>query len=714
MMLPESNTSLVRSQSFAETEFTIGDPVLIMEYLRKNAYSNPKRAICQEIMSNARDAHRELGLDLPIQVVLPNRMTPTWSCRDFGPGITPSRMNDIFTKFGKSTKRGDNTQSGGFGIGSKTPFSYTDTFLITTICNIEGSLIKYHYAAVIGENRVPKLIQMSDPCAATETHTGTTISFNVEARDQSDFVRYTHEVCRFWNPRPKIIGETADYAHLWAEINYQHTGDNWAIANDRHSGNTMAIIDGIPYTLTFDSINDHLTDSERSLVRYSCCHFFFGVGELSVSLNREALYYDDRTIKMIVARIKSMVVALRSHFENEVSNSKTLWDAALNFRKAVGFFNHCDAFLAGIQWNGKTIPTKDIFPSRPAKVIRYERTAKDIYKWGGRVRRFTADCNIAFKDNAMLVHGDSKTRIEYMFSQKPDLKFVYAFYQEYSGVNEDAKWAEWYKQVTDLGAVMVDTLPKPPKVPREKRERKTVSYKTYEWNGYDWSDTEISEDDLINGEGIYVPCFRRQAMTDHTCAKPIGSADGCGGWDGLKVSDFLNVLSKKVKVYGIQKDLLGDLGDGWVTLYDYMWKQFSDTATALSVPIGAVVDAAKGNLSHGYRHATNLGKLIDANMDKMPKCIVAWHDATKIVQIVKDAGIFSCSMKHEVASFIKLHDIKGYKNLYEYYENVMETCKMLKNVNFCSYGYDASMDQHVVIYLEALKSKENLAIELVA
>jgi hypothetical protein len=714
MKLAESNAVLERSASFKEASFDIGDPILIMEYLRKNAYSNPKRAICQEIMSNARDAHRELGLDLPIQVVLPNRMTPTWSCRDFGPGISPERMENVFIKFGRSTKRTDNTQTGGFGVGAKTPWAYTDTFIITTICNIEGHLIKYHYAAVIGENRVPKLIQMSDPCAATETHTGTTISFNVEARDQSDFVRYTHEVCRFWNPRPKIIGETADYAHLWAEINYQHTGDNWAIANDRHSGNTMVIIDGIPYALTFDSINDHLTDSERNLVRYSCCHFFFGVGELSVSLNREALYYDDRTIKMIVARIKSMVVALRSHFENEVSNSKTLWDAALNFRKAVGFFNHCDAFLTGIQWNGKTIPTKDIFPSRPAKVIRYERTAKDSYKWGGRVRRFTADCNIAFKDNAMLVHGDSKTRIEYMFSQKPDLKFVYAFYQEYSGVNEDAKWAEWYKQVTDLGAVMVDTLPKPPKVPREKRERKTVSYKTYEWNGHDWSDTEISEDDLINGEGIYVPCFRRQAMTDHTCAKPIGSADGCGGWDGLKVSDFLNVLSKKVKVYGIQKDLLGDLGDGWVTLYDYMWKQFSDTATALSVPIGAVVDAAKGNLSHGYRHATNLGKLIDANMDKMPKCIVAWHDATKIVQIVKDAGIFSYSMKHEVASFIKLHDIKGYKNLYEYYENVMETCKMLKNVNFCSYGYDASMDQHVVIYLEALKSKENLAIELVA
>jgi hypothetical protein len=711
MMLPESNTSLVCSQSFAETEFTIGDPVLIMEYLRKNAYSNPKRAICQEIMSNARDAHRELGLDLPIQVVLPNRMTPTWSCRDFGPGITPSRMNDIFTKFGKSTKRGDNTQCGGFGIGSKTPFSYTDTFLITTICNIEGSLIKYHYAAVIGENRVPKLIQMADPCAATEPHTGTTISFNVEARDHSDFTRYTHEVSRFWSPRPKIIGETADYAHLWSEIVYQHSGDNWGIATDRHSGSTMAIIDGIPYTLTFDSINDHLTEAERNLVRYSCCHFFFGVGELSVSLNREALYYDDRTIKKIVARIKSMIVALRAHYENEVASSKTLWEAAINYKVAVGFFSHCDAFLAGIQWNGKVIPTKDIYGSRPAKVVRYERQAKDSYKWAGCVRRFTANGVISFKHNAMLVHGDSKTRIDYLFSQNKDLKYVYAFTQEYSGVNEDAKWAEWYKQVADLGAVMVDTLPKPPKVPREKRERKLVHYKTYEWNGHDWSDTEISEEDLINGSGVYVPCFRRQAMTDHKCNEPIGSSDGCGGWSGLKVSDFLNALKSKVKVYGIQKDLLEDLGDGWVTLYDHVAKQFKDAAPTMNVSAGALVDAASGGIIHGYKRQANLCKLIDANLDKMPKCIVKWVEASNLIQQIMDSGPFAPSMNEKVANFLKIDRNKGYKDLSELYEDVMETCKILRSINF-GYGYSPEIGEHAVLYLAALKEAQ--AIKKVA
>jgi hypothetical protein len=705
MLLAESNTNIERSHSFQETSFSIGDPILIMEYLRKNAYSNPKRAICQEIMSNARDAHREVGIDKSIEVTVPSRMSPTWSCRDFGPGIDPSRMSNVFTQFGKSTKRTDNTQTGGFGIGAKTPWAYTDTFTITTVCKIEGQLIKYTYAAVIGEGREPKLIQLSKPCS-TKEHTGTTISFNVDAKDHYDFTRYTLDVTRFWSNRPVINGDINDYDRHWKLPLYEIRGDDWAISHCNESH--LAVIDGIPYTLNFESIYEHLTGAEQNLVRNVSIHLFFGIGELSVSLNREALYYDDRTIKKVVDRIRAMISSVRTKYEQTISTSKTLWEAAISFKKALGFFHRCDGFLKGIKWNNFTIPTAPIHGNSTVVVVCYERDSHN--KYAGRIRRFTADRHINFTENSMLIQGDSKTRIEYLFQQNPNLKYVYSFYKAYSSDKTDPIWDQWVSMnnILDLGAMDVNNLPSPPKTPREKREKKLIRYKTYEWKNGDWVDTEISDEELTNGKGIYVPCYRRQAMTDNTCTKTIGNSDGYGGWDGLRVSDFLSVLKTNVKVYGIQKDLLGELGSGWVTLYEYLRKQFIDTANMLTVPVGAVVDAACNNArNYGYDSKPKMGKFIDNNLDKMPKCILEWRLATQKVKNVKVSSPFKDAMHYKIIDFLKLNEFKDYKNLDQYQDEVINKCKLIDVAGFDRYNFDSSVESHLVLYLEAIKNKES-------
>jgi hypothetical protein len=545
MKLAESTTSLVCSQKFEETEFGIGDPILIMEYLRKNAYSNPKRAICQEIMCNARDAHREVGSTDAVIIKLPTRMNPVWSCRDFGPGINPKRMADVFTKFGKSTKRTDNTQTGGFGIGAKTPWAYTDTFLIDTVCEIEGHFIKFQYAAVIGANRVPKLVQMGDPTFTTEKRSGTTISFNVEAKDQSDFARYTYEVSRYWDVRPEVSG-TDEYKSIWNIGAYKYKQDAWAISDVR-GDSSKVVIDGIPYALNVESLGDKINESERDMLRYNTCVLFFGVGELSVSLNREALYYDERTIKLILDSVRSMIEYLRVHHETVVANSKTLWDAAIALKVACGFFHNCSGFLKGIKWNDKLIPTEIIYGGNAVDVIHYERSAPDSYKYGGKVRRFTSHSSISFNDNAKLIEGDSRTKIEYLFSQDKSLKHVYVFRKRHTGA--DPVWDKWLTdtRIMDLDPIKIESLPIAPRVPRVKSAYVPHQrVKTYVWSGYDWNDTELDSDVLKNGKGVYVPCFRRRACTDNTCAHEF---DG----NYTKVSDMLKIIrNTKLVVHGIQ------------------------------------------------------------------------------------------------------------------------------------------------------------------
>ena len=100
--------------------FDIGDPAMIIEFMSKTIYSNPLKVAIQEYSTNARDAHIEVGREhLPITIVCPNRFDPMLKICDNGPGIDPTRMKEVFLRYGVSTKRRDNKQSGAFRIGWK-------------------------------------------------------------------------------------------------------------------------------------------------------------------------------------------------------------------------------------------------------------------------------------------------------------------------------------------------------------------------------------------------------------------------------------------------------------------------------------------------------------------------------------------------------------------------------------------------------------------
>src|SRR5665213_3254503 len=118
MKLNEAKPFFESSQDLEEHFFSIQDQGMLFDILRSKMYSNPILAICREISSNARDAHREAGKpELPIEIHLPLGLEPYYSIKDYGPGISPDRMINIFIKYTASTKREDNMQTGGFGLG---------------------------------------------------------------------------------------------------------------------------------------------------------------------------------------------------------------------------------------------------------------------------------------------------------------------------------------------------------------------------------------------------------------------------------------------------------------------------------------------------------------------------------------------------------------------------------------------------------------------
>ena len=125
-------TEVLVGQSSETENFGVSNDPMLMSMLSTGFYGNPLRTMIQEIMFNAWDAHR-MGncLDRPIDVYI-NEGTGL-IVRDYGPGIPDSEIHAVYCIYGASTKRDDKRQTGGFGLGSKSPFSYSESFTVTSM-----------------------------------------------------------------------------------------------------------------------------------------------------------------------------------------------------------------------------------------------------------------------------------------------------------------------------------------------------------------------------------------------------------------------------------------------------------------------------------------------------------------------------------------------------------------------------------------------------
>ena len=144
---------LVRSGVQRSTECGMVVNAKAFEMLARQ-YSDPIKAILQEISANAADSHIRAGIpERPFDVKLPNSIDPHFRVRDYGVSMTQEVIYDVYINYMKSDKTNTNDETGFFGIGSKTPLSYTDSFNVKTY--LDGKM--HLYTLGYNENNIPEL-----------------------------------------------------------------------------------------------------------------------------------------------------------------------------------------------------------------------------------------------------------------------------------------------------------------------------------------------------------------------------------------------------------------------------------------------------------------------------------------------------------------------------------------------------------------------------
>lgn len=279
--------------------FSIAANPKVFKILSSDLYTNKIRAVVRELITNMIDAHALNGNPEKFIIQVPGRLDPRFVCRDFGPGMSDFDIQGddnspgLYNSYFSSSKAESNDFIGGFGLGSKSPFSYTDTFSITSYH--KGEIRGYvAYMDGDGPQIKPTFVKEMGP----DDKTGIEIVVPVE---EKDFRNFAYEVSYIMRP----FKDLAIINGLDREIDYFPDFDDYYGVNPERywpdRGGLYAIYGGIVYP-----IDGVIRDRNWLSIRNEVNYIKFPMGSLDIAPSREALSLDDRTCKNIIERVKEL------------------------------------------------------------------------------------------------------------------------------------------------------------------------------------------------------------------------------------------------------------------------------------------------------------------------------------------------------------------------------------------------------------------------
>ena len=186
-------------------EFGIAQTAEFFTVLSNTLYSNKPLAVIREVLCNAWDAHIVAGkTDTPVVITIDEDKL---SIRDHGHGIPHDMIHQIYCVYGNSTKENDGNQTGGFGLGSKSPFAYSDHFTV----NNHHAMLKTVHAisrgSALTQGKPDRRVMVSVPTMET----GVEVVIPVKNKqDMHQFIEITKDVAAFGEMNVLINGKQVE------------------------------------------------------------------------------------------------------------------------------------------------------------------------------------------------------------------------------------------------------------------------------------------------------------------------------------------------------------------------------------------------------------------------------------------------------------------------------------------------------------------------
>ena len=202
-------------------EFGISNSAAFFQILSSTLYSDQKLAVAREVLCNAWDAHIRAEItDVPVIVTIDDKQIIV---QDKAYGIAPDRIGPLCGTYGGTDKTNNGNETGGFGLGFKSPFAYTDHFEVVschmgtkTIYNISKSS-----ADKLGKPGITPIVSLPT------SESGLTITIPLKTRDDHNrFIQLFDQIARNGEMNVEINGKKSDTIPL------SEAESNWLITTD--------------------------------------------------------------------------------------------------------------------------------------------------------------------------------------------------------------------------------------------------------------------------------------------------------------------------------------------------------------------------------------------------------------------------------------------------------------------------------------------------
>ena len=327
--------------------------------LLRNNYSNTILATIRETYANAVDANKENNLSPElIEVKSPNSIDQTFSVRDYGCGLSRDQIFNLYSKFGKSTKRGSDLSIGGFGIGRFAPLSYKDSFTVTSYHNGNKSI----YSLYISEENDTKIDEVfSKP---TSKANGICISVGVA---KNDLTKFNEEMSSFFS-NFEILPKFLNIQTHIVKPQIVASGVDWQIRKsfNGHSnfsiGEQGIVMGGIYYPINPELI-DFKSDEYYAWTKHlNKLVFIADIGSVSLHHSRETLEYNKTT----KAYLKSRYQAFSKEFTDSIKNKIAQFDC---LREAMSYYFDIRNTFPRNAFD--ILETQDVFVFKGYKIITH-------------------------------------------------------------------------------------------------------------------------------------------------------------------------------------------------------------------------------------------------------------------------------------------------------------------------------------------------------
>lgn len=570
----------VNTSTSESREFTIKANGKAFRILIDGLYENKIQSIVREIWANALDSHVAAGCDeKQFAVTFPSMFNPTFTVRDYGTSLSHEDIMVLYTTVFESTKEDTNDAVGKFGLGSKSPFAYTDTFSVSAVMDGQKRL----YSALIAESGVPEIHFLGE--IETDEPQGIEVSFPIETRDIDAFRKAALRVSHGFDVKPVVLKQTEDEPEFtgWPELELLSEGEGWKLLSgsiEGYGSRAYAKMGCVLYPINVDAIPE-LSHAERRLLQ-STMVIDFPVGDLEINASREALSYGpkDPTAKSIRNRIRTIVDEMVSAFMEQYDEAETYWDACVVFNQHMISGNMPEAVKEHLKshakFEGKLLKTAISVGHRATADIRLPTRGLDVCALGGSklgnvAYRFDYNADYATiparKDVAIFIEdleSDAKVKrvpakIKEAYRQN---KYDHVVWIKYSGGKEAAdSMLDFLAKMEGADVQDVGDLPEIVNLTGGAGAtgiRRPVQVRTYTNARFD-ERADLSPEDFDKG-GYYVPLERMKPQVPESCYQP-GDV-----WAALRRADVVDATSV---LYGAPKSLWKHFeGKQWINIYD--------------------------------------------------------------------------------------------------------------------------------------------------